>query len=126
MTDYRSTTEKLEFSPRMEKVREKILERVRPYGAREGTVTCPVDVDDMGNPFRDEFVENPDKPYVINLANGIVRSWMETPVSPVRGSLSASTSAGDFRTLSPSQIFPRTLPMRSAPRLRSSMREWLR
>ncbi len=79
MTDYRSTTEKLEFSPRMEKVREKILERVRPYGAREGTVTCPVDVDDMGNPFRDEFVENPDKPYVINLANGIVRSWMETP-----------------------------------------------
>lgn len=76
---YRDMEEKLCFSPRMEKVRKGILGRLQPYMVREGTQTCPVEMERMPDPFTEEFEENPNRPYVINLANGIVRSWMATP-----------------------------------------------
>lgn len=79
MINFKSTTEKLNLSPRMEAVKNDILKRVFPNRPREDTACCPVKVDNMTNPFLSEFEEHPDTPYVINLANGIVRSWMETP-----------------------------------------------
>lgn len=78
MENYQSISEKLIFSPRMAKVKEGIHTRLKPNRLREDTRTCPVAVEEM-NPFVDEFTEHPDTPYVINLANGIVRSWMVTP-----------------------------------------------
>lgn len=80
MNDYRSTKERLCFSDRMERVREDILKRLQRYELREGTRTCPIKMDPMPDPFTDTFEENPNTPYVINLANGIVRSWMAVPL----------------------------------------------
>lgn len=79
MTNYRSTEEKLELSPRMMAVKNDILKRILPNRRREDTSCCPVNVENLTNPFVSEFEEHPDRPYVINLANSIVRSWMETP-----------------------------------------------
>ncbi|MCI9141369.1 MAG: hypothetical protein HFH87_01950 [Lachnospiraceae bacterium] len=79
MKDYTSTEERIVLSPRMAAVKKEISARVRIFTYREKTWCCPVEVDDMTNPFLAEFTEHPDAPYVINLANSIVRSWMETP-----------------------------------------------
>ena len=79
MKDYTSITEKLVLSPRMEKVHGAILPRLQKWENRENTRCCELDTDGK-NPFLDEFMEHPDTPYVINLANAIVRSWMITPV----------------------------------------------
>ena len=79
MLDYTSTTEQLVLSERMERVYKDILPRLHNWEAREGT-KCSELSPDGKNPFLDVFMENPDTPYVINLANAIVRSWLVTPV----------------------------------------------
>ncbi|MBQ7500974.1 MAG: hypothetical protein IJT91_08775 [Clostridia bacterium] len=79
MHNYFSTTEHLEFTPRIEKAYKEILPRLRNNREREGTITSPASAEGK-NPFIDVFMENPDAPYVINLANSIVRSWTVTPV----------------------------------------------
>lgn len=79
MINYKSTEDRMELSPRMAAVKSDILKRVMPYAYREDTRCCPVKVENLTNPFVSEFEEHPDLPYVINLANSIVRSWMETP-----------------------------------------------
>ena len=79
MMDYTSAKEKLQFSPRMEAVRQEILPRLKCRDLREGTFCSELDAGDQ-NPFLDVFLENPQEPYVINLANAIVRSWLQTPV----------------------------------------------
>ncbi len=79
MKDYKSTEERIVLSSRMAAVKEDILQRVRPFTYREKTQCCPVKVENLTNPFVAEFAEHPDSSYVINLANSIVRSWMETP-----------------------------------------------
>jgi len=77
--DYTGTTEKLVLSQRMEQVYNDILPRLKDWKSREDTTCSEVDAGGK-NPFLDEFMENPDVPYVINLANAIVRSWMVTPI----------------------------------------------
>lgn len=79
MTNYRSTEESLILSPRMESVHSDVLTRLKPRNIREGTGTAECGADGK-NPFLDVFMENPKAPYVINLANAIVRSWMVTPM----------------------------------------------
>jgi len=79
MKNYKSLTEKIMLSPRMQSLMEQIRPRLRPQGTREGTHTSPIEAEGK-NPFLDEFAEHPDRPYVINLANAIVRSWMIMPV----------------------------------------------
>ena len=66
--------EKFVFEGRNAKVREQVLKRLRPRDEREGTWTGPED--DGREPFLDAFENNPNDPYIINLARGIVDSWM--------------------------------------------------
>ena len=79
MLDYTVTSEKLCFSPRMQVVHQEILPRLKVRDMREGTFCSELDAGDQ-NPFLDEFMEHPQAPYIINLANAIVRSWLVTPV----------------------------------------------
>ena len=79
MTDYKRTDVKLEFTPRMAKVKEIIMPRLLPQGAREGTACNLCSAEDK-NPMLDVFLEMPDAPHVIAHAHAIVRSWMVTPV----------------------------------------------
>lgn len=79
MRDYTSAAEKLILSPRMERVYRQILPRLKPWQQREMTYCSELEPEGK-NPFLDVFLENPDAPYVINLANAIVRSWLVTPV----------------------------------------------
>ncbi len=78
MNNYRSTEEKLVFSPRMERVYKDVLTRLKGNRDREGTETSPVEPEGR-DPFVDVFEEMPDAPLVIAQAHGIVRSWMVTP-----------------------------------------------
>lgn len=80
MTDckYIMTDEKLQFTDRMKLVKENILTRLKPRDVREGTHVEPVP-SGQRNPFADVFEANPDESYVINLANSIVKSWIDTP-----------------------------------------------
>ena len=78
MKDYTSVAEKLVLSPRMERVYAGILPRIQKWENRESTLCS--ELEPAANPFLDVFLENPDTPYVINLANAIVRSWLITPV----------------------------------------------
>ena len=84
MQDYTSISEKLILSQRMERVHTDILPRIQKWEQRELTKCSEIDAADK-NPFLDVFLEDPDKPYVINLANAIVRSWLVTPVVIHRG-----------------------------------------
>lgn len=77
MRDYRCTEEKLVFTDRMLRVKNDIHPRLRCRNDREHSMIEPVATHGR-NPFVDEFEEHPDAPYVINLANGIVRSWLVT------------------------------------------------
>ena len=77
MTDYRSTEERLIFNDRMQRVKEGIHPRLRCRNDREDSHIEQVSTHGL-NPFVDEFEEHPDTPYVINLANAIVRSWLVT------------------------------------------------
>lgn len=77
--DYTSVKEKLTLSPRMEEVYKDILPRLKDWKSREDTTCSEVNPGEK-NPFLDEFIENPKEAYVINLANAIVRSWLETPI----------------------------------------------
>jgi len=77
MRDYRSTEERLAFTDRMQLVKNDIHTRLKCRNDREGTQIEPVSTHGL-NPFADEFEEHTDAPYVINLANGIVRSWLVT------------------------------------------------
>ena len=79
MKDYTSIFEKLVLSERMERAHAGILPRIQKWENRENTRCSEVDPGAQ-NPFLDVFTENPDAPYVINLANAIVRSWLITPV----------------------------------------------
>ena len=64
------------FSERNEAVRSAIRSRIKEHDTREGVETGQ---DDDGKlPFHDRFEKYPDTPYVINLARGIVDSWMQT------------------------------------------------
>ncbi len=62
------------FEGRNKKVREQVLGRLCTRDEREGTWTGPED--DGKEPFLDAFENNPDSPYIINLARGIVDSWL--------------------------------------------------
>ena len=73
MNNCKSINEQLKFTPRIKKAYEDVLPRLRNNREREGTITSPAS-DEGKNPFLDVFMENPDTPYVINLANAIVRS----------------------------------------------------
>ena len=77
MKNYRNPDEKIVFSGRMQRVYDDILLRLKPNRAREMTHVSTLEPE--GNPFLDVFREMPDAPYVIALANGIVRSWEATP-----------------------------------------------
>ncbi|MBQ6551161.1 MAG: hypothetical protein IJL78_07125 [Lachnospiraceae bacterium] len=77
--NYTGIDEKITLSPRMEKVLASIRARVKGYYDLEDTHSSQIAAGSR-NPIYDEFREHPDTCYVINLANGIVRSWMETPV----------------------------------------------
>lgn len=79
MKDYTSVAEKMVLSPRMERVYAAVLPRIQKWEKREGTNCSELDHGGK-NPFLDVFLENPKVPYVINLANAIVRSWLITPV----------------------------------------------
>ena len=71
--------EKLVFTNRMKEVEKGIRKRLRPRDFREMTLIDPVSTNG-NNPFADVFEEMPNSPYVIKLANSIVRSWLETPL----------------------------------------------
>lgn len=66
--------EKYVFEGRLRTIRDGILGRLKPNRVREGTFTGMPD--DGKTPFVDIFEKYPDDPYIINLARGIVESWM--------------------------------------------------
>ena len=76
--DYKMIDTQLEFSERIKLVHSNILTRLKPRDDREDTWTSPVGPNGK-DPMLDAFEEAPDAPYVICLANGIVRTWLETP-----------------------------------------------
>ena len=75
---YRDTNQKLEFTPRMQTVQADIRSRLRLRDDREKTYIDPIPLSGR-NPFADVFEEMPNAPYVIALANAIVRSWLDMP-----------------------------------------------
>lgn len=77
MTDYRSTEERLVFTARMQQVKADIHPRLKCRNDREDSHIEPVPTHGL-NPFVDEFEAHPDTPYILNLANAIVRSWLVT------------------------------------------------
>lgn len=78
MKDYKSTTEKLEFTPRIKRSYEEVIPRLKNNREREVTYTSPVGTEGR-QPFLDVFREMPDAPHVIAHAHAIVRSWMVSP-----------------------------------------------
>jgi hypothetical protein len=76
---YKNVFEKLVFTNRMKSVERGIRKRLRPRDFREVTLIDPVSANGK-NPFADVFEEMQTAPYVIKLANAIVRSWLETPL----------------------------------------------
>jgi len=75
---YKNIDDKLQFTERFRKVEEGVRARLRPRDPREFTNIDPIPVEGK-NPFADVFEEMPDTPYVIALANAIVRSWIDMP-----------------------------------------------
>ena len=75
--NYAYTDKLFELTGRMDKVRRDVEARMRPWGARESTHTG-YPVYDKKEPFLDAFEQFADAPYPIALAEGIVRSWLET------------------------------------------------
>jgi len=69
---------KMTFSTGMEILREQVFTRLKPNRIREGTHTGPDN--DGKTPFLDVFESSPEAPYALNLADAIVRSWMESPI----------------------------------------------
>ena len=98
MTDYGSIKETYVFSDRMERVYRGVLSRLRPNREREDTKTCPVEIENQ-NPFADVFEEMPDAPYVLALANAIVRSWEMTPKLIFPGEAVVGITRPDFPIL---------------------------
>lgn len=78
--NYTSVSEKLVLSERMERVYQQVLPRLNPVWQNREATHCSELESEGKNPFLDVFLENPDAPYVINLAKAIVRSWLITPV----------------------------------------------
>ncbi|MBQ3182630.1 MAG: hypothetical protein IJB57_03070, partial [Clostridia bacterium] len=76
MIDYRSTDERFEYSPNMEKVYAAMLKRKKNNRTREGVETGGEP--DGKTPFFDVFIECRGEPYPIKLAKAIVRSWLVT------------------------------------------------
>ncbi len=62
------------FNERNLSFRSQILPRLRDKEGREGTDTGPADDDRF--PFFEAFENNPGDPYIVNLARGIVDSWL--------------------------------------------------
>jgi len=62
------------YNERNLKVRSQILPRLQDKEGREGTFTGPGHDDRY--PFFEAFENHPDDPYIINLARGIVDSWL--------------------------------------------------
>lgn len=77
MTNYKNPDVRLEFTERMQKTKDGIHPRLRDRNHREDTHINVVSTHGM-NPFVDVFEENPEDSYVVNLARGIVRSWLVT------------------------------------------------
>ena len=75
--NYAYTDKLFELTDRMDKVRRDVEARMHPWGARESTHTGDP-VYDKKEPFLDAFEQLADAPYPIALAEGIVRSWLET------------------------------------------------
>ncbi len=75
---YTSAEECITFSPFIEALREATFARARPNRVREMTYTGPAP--DGKTPFLNAFERMPDAPYAICLAQGIVDSWLESPV----------------------------------------------
>ncbi|MBR6557636.1 MAG: hypothetical protein IKT70_01355 [Clostridia bacterium] len=78
MKNYKSTEEKLVFSTRINETYNEVLPRLHENRDREDTAVSPASTNDL-DPFREIFTKNTGTPYVINLANSIVESWMVTP-----------------------------------------------
>ena len=76
--DYTMTDTSLEFSERIKLVQENVKSRLRPRNDREDTHTSPVGTNGK-DPIFDAFNEDPNAPYVLCLAKGIVNTWLETP-----------------------------------------------
>ena len=68
--------EKFEFTGRVRRIYEGVLERLKPNRVREETWTgFPFD---GRTPFEDAFEKYRDEPYPVKAAYGIVASWLET------------------------------------------------
>ncbi len=66
--------EKYDFTGRIKKIRDGITPRLKKNRIREATETGYPD--DGKQPFIDAFKNNPDEPYIICYAKGIVDSWL--------------------------------------------------
>ncbi len=78
MKDYRSCTEKFEYSERLNRVYTEMLQRIRLNRFREDTLTGTPP--DGKEPFVDVFLETRGEPFPTRIAKAIVRSWMESEV----------------------------------------------
>ena len=76
MKDLHSVNEKYVFNDRMRRIFDAISEREVPNRLKEDTWTN-TELDGK-TPFCDVFEEMADEPYLIKLANAIVRSWLVT------------------------------------------------
>lgn len=76
---YTYTDKKLPFTDRISAVESQVRGRLKPQAYREGTFLVSSVSTGGKNPFADVFEEMPEAPYVIALAHGIVRSWVDLP-----------------------------------------------
>jgi len=74
--NYAYTDKLFKLTDRMSKIRADVEARMKPWGARESTHTGGAY--DKKEPFLDAFEDLADAPYPVALAEGIVRSWLET------------------------------------------------
>ena len=78
LLEYTITDSPHTFSDRTERLKAEVFVRLKPNRVREGTFTGP---EPTGiTPFLDAFENNPEEPYPICLAKGIVSSWLQSPV----------------------------------------------
>ncbi|MBQ3792314.1 MAG: hypothetical protein II797_04325 [Clostridia bacterium] len=85
----RLAEEPFELSEHLEKLSETVKNRLLPQAVREMTYTGPAPLGET--PFLDVFETEREKPYLIKLAEGIVRSWAVSPVIVEKGDLLVGT-----------------------------------
>ena len=78
MLDYRSCTEKFEYSKRLNTIYSDVQKRLRLNRFREDTLTGTPP--DGKEPFVDVFLETRGEPFGIRIAKAIVRSWMVSEI----------------------------------------------